>query len=247
MLQLYKLFIISIIFSSCVKDYSVTSASDILTRVYLNSKDVHPSSFSYDALSTVYHNGSVYGEQLQYYAQQYPQGLIVKFDSLQSANGIIFYYDSSYTFQNNNLEFVNFRPLRIWKQAFSIKFEEPRLSLDKLNKLDIDTTIVSESNFNGREVYIIGAENGRLKKNQFWIDKEKLVTVRIITYLKERDFLWDVHFEDYFNLNDSWFVGTLKFYENNTLTLVEEHKNLSFIHTLPDSFFSPVNFQSLRW
>lgn len=65
--------------------------------------------------------------------------------------------------------------------------------------------------------------------------------------MEERDFLWDVHFEDYLSLNNSWYAGTVKFYENNILTLVEEHINHQIIPTLPDTFFTPSNFGSLRW
>ncbi|MBO6522306.1 MAG: hypothetical protein JJ971_00645 [Balneolaceae bacterium] len=238
---------LGLVLNSCNKDSSISSARDILTRVWLNSKDVHSTSFSYDAISTIYHNGKVYGSEEHFYAQQYPNGLIVKFDSLNSSNGIIFHYDSSYAYQNNKIEFSNFRPLRLWKQAFSIKFESPDETLEKVFNLGIDTTLISEDTFNNQNVYIIGATPGSLKKNQFWIDKEKLVTVRVITYLEERDFLWDVHFEDYLSLNNSWYAGTVKFYENNILTLVEEHINHQIIPTLPDTFFTPSNFGSLRW
>lgn len=163
---------LGLVLNSCNKDSSISSARDILTRVWLNSKDVHSTSFSYDAISTIYHNGKVYGSEEHFYAQQYPNGLIVKFDSLNSSNGIIFHYDSSYAYQNNKIEFSNFRPLRLWKQAFSIKFESPDETLEKVFNLGIDTTLISEDTFNNQNVYIIGATPGSLKKTSFGLIKK---------------------------------------------------------------------------
>ncbi len=63
--------------------------------------------------------------------------------------------------------------------GFDVYKQSPETTLKIVQSQKIDTSKFHEETWEGRPVYVVGAEKGDTKSPQFWIDKERLLFVRL--------------------------------------------------------------------
>src|SRR4030095_815538 len=101
-------------------------------------------------------------------------------DPIKDGSGILFANDNIYTFKEGRLE--NSRPLihPLMLLAFDVYLLPVDQTIAKLKQLKFDLSLLREDTWQGRPVYVAGANNGDLHSAQFWIDKERLYFVRML-------------------------------------------------------------------
>ncbi|MDZ4864008.1 MAG: hypothetical protein SGJ01_11245, partial [Gemmatimonadota bacterium] len=99
---------------------------------------------------------------------------------LDSAQTIFFRRDSLYAFRHGKLAgaqpFVH--PLMVL--GFDAYFDPPAVTAAKLQALHFDLSKVHEESWQGRPAIVVGPLAGDTTSTQFWVDRERLVFVRMI-------------------------------------------------------------------
>jgi hypothetical protein len=131
--------------------------------------------------------------------------------------------------------------------GFDVYRQAPETTIAQVQGQGIDLSKVHEDAWEGKPVYVVGAEKGDLKSKQFWIEKERLLFVRLIEPdAKEPAQCNDTRFGDYQKLSAGWVAARVDFYVDGRNTFSEVYSNIQANPRLDPAFFDPKQFKSLQ-
>ncbi|KYG83707.1 hypothetical protein [Roseivirga echinicomitans] len=190
--------------------------------------------------------GKIVSENVWYEAIQMPDKLAIKFDDMDKGNGMIFRNDSIYQLKEGQVSSsrIMYHPLLIL--GFSV-YDQPAVKTARaLTILGFDLEKAHQRDYNGKKVYVVGALEGDNDSNQFWIDKETLLFVRMTqNFGNGRN--QDVHFNKYEKIGGGWVATEVKFYTDNKLRLSEVYTNIKSPDELSPKIFEPASFEGVKW
>ncbi len=94
-------------------------------------------------------------------------------------------------------------------------------------------------------MYVVGALEGDETSNQFWIEKDRLLFVKMIQNFGENR-IQEVIFDKYEALEDGWIAPEVRFYTNGKMTLLEEYSKIE-TRNLNAEIFDPKRFTEAKW
>lgn len=219
----------------------------LLEKMYKRYQGKWYKTLTFDQQTTRYdENGNVVSENVWYEAIQMPDKLAIKFDHMDQGTGIIFKNDSIYQIKDGSVSSSRtmYHPLLIL--GFSVYDQPVAKTAKALTILNFDLEKAHQRDYNGKKVYVVGALEGDETSNQFWVDKETLLFVRMIqNFGNGRN--QDVHFNKYEKLGGGWVATEIKFYTDNKLRLLEEYSNVKSPESLSPQIFDQTRFTEARW
>jgi hypothetical protein len=102
-----------------------------------------------------------------------------------------------------------------------------------------------EDQWKGRPAYVIGADQKGQPKNQLWIDKEKLILVRLLKFENGRK--EEALFDDHIPLDQGWSETACTFYMDNRLVQKEYYSDCRANAPLDPALFDPGAFGKIVW
>jgi hypothetical protein len=114
----------------------------------------------------------------------------------------------------------------------------------RLDSLGVDLDKFHEDKWQGRRVYVMGAEKGDLESNQIWIDADKMLLLRFIQRDKRGDrfVVTDTHVEDYRDLDGYPVPFEYTSYRDGKIFFKEQYENVKVNEPIP-----PEMFDASRW
>jgi len=101
--------------------------------------------------------------------------------------------------------------------------------------------VVSDGTWDGRPVWVVGAQNGDTTTPQFWIDKERLVYVHsIMRGLRDTTKTATVTFGDYAPLAGGWISRDVSIEEGGKLLQREVYRDIKANIDAPPAIFDPA-------
>ena len=131
--------------------------------------------------------------------------------------------------------------------GFDVYRQNPETTIDQAKGQGFDLTQIHEEKWDGQEVYVVGAAKGDLKSKQFWIEKKRLLFVRLIE--PDRDDATKIHdtrFRDYRKLSTGWISARVEFYTNGKNTFNEDYFDMKANAKLDPALFDPTRFNETR-
>lgn len=195
--------------------------------------------YRYDA------QGNQVSEEIWYEAMRIPGELTIKIDDWDAGNGFMFRNDTLYQFQAGAVANSRkmFHPLLIL--GFSVYAQPVETTVSQLEALSIDLSKMHSTKWQGKEVYVVGAEAGDDTSNQFWIEKERLLFVRLIQNFGNGN-TQDIRFNNYEKLGNGWVAPEVLFYGNGVLRMKETYKKIK-TPRLNNDIFIPSKYKEARW
>ena len=87
-----------------------------------------------------------------------------------------------------------------------------------------DLSKVHEETWEGQPVYVVGADKGDLKSRQFWIDKDRLLFMRVLEPTQtDATKFQDIRFEDYREMSGGWVAARVEVYTDNKKVFSEDY------------------------
>jgi len=116
--------------------------------------------------------------------------------------------------------------------GFDVYQQSPETTLAQLKHEGVDIAKVHEESWEGRPVFVVGADRGDLTSNQFWVDKERLLLVRIIAPS-------DIRFLDYQKQKRGVIAARIDVYRKDRLVMSEEYSAIESDIPLDEAWFDP--------
>lgn len=181
-------------------------------------------------------------------AARIPGILRIDIEPVDSGKTILFRNDSIYQFDQGKVKgsgpFVH--PLMVL--GFDVYMDPTDKTISRLKGLGFDLTKIREDKWQGRPVYVVGAAKGDTATKQFWIDKERLLFVRMLETSKNGSHpLVETQFNKYIPVGQAWCSVEVKFIVNGNLQTMEEYADVKGDPPLPDELFDPSKYGPPGW
>ncbi len=192
---------------------------------------------------TIHEGGEV---ETWYEALTVPGRLRIDIAPLDSGKAILFRNDSIYVIAADTVaqRAPLIHPLMVL--GFDVYGEPVDTTAARLEALQFDLAKLREDTWQGRAVYVVGADAGDSTSNQFWIDRDRLLFVRMMQQTRSGGTA-ESQFNKYQKLDGGWMAPEVKFYRDGKLVTTEEYSDIRARASLPDSLFLAEPFTKAEW
>ena len=188
-------------------------------------------------------------EETWYEAGSIPGKLRIDVAPLDSMNAFMFVGDSAFVFRGGKR--VNARADRneLMTLGFDVYGQSPDTTEAQLTGLGFDLGTISEGTWQGKPVWIVGAAAGDTTANQFWIEKDRLLFVRLLKNEQNPQgaVRLDVTFDRYEPLGQGWIAPLVLINVNGRPYMREEYSDVRADTPLDASLYDTRSYQKPGW
>jgi outer membrane lipoprotein-sorting protein len=158
-------------------------------------------------------------------------------------NGFVFVDGTLTTFQNGKTTGPRPYVHMLLVLGFDVYRQIPKTTIDQVKGQGFDLAQIHKEKWDGEDVYVVGAAKGDSKSKQFWIEKKRLLFVRLIEP-DEHDppRIHDTRFRDYRKLSTGWISARVEFYTDGKNTFNEDYFDIKANAKFDATLFDPTKF-----
>jgi hypothetical protein len=183
-----------------------------------------------------------------YEALQLPGKLRIDIGQPSEGNGAIFADNTLTSLKDGKI--VDTRPLvhMLLVLGFDVYRQPSEKTVAEAKQEGFDLTKLHEETWQGEPVYVVGADKGDLKTKQFWIEKKRLLFVRLIEPDRhDPSKIADARFADYRKLSVGWVAARVELYVEGKEVFTEEYSDIQANPKLNPAMFDPAQFSTTHW
>lgn len=180
---------------------------------------------------------------------QAPGKLRIEFQPSDSGNGVLFANDSIYPIRADAVgrarPFVH--PLLVL--GFDVYMQPVERTIAQLEQpaRAFDLSVLREGTWEGRPVWIVGAKAGDERTRQFWVDKERLVFVRMLEpAAQDTTKTAEIRFSKYEPLAGGWIAPEVEFLTDGRRQFLEEYKEIQANVRIPAVLWDARQWKAAR-
>ena len=193
--------------------------------------------------STYYRpDGSVLRTETWYEAAAFPGRLRIDLGTPSRGNGVLYRSDSTYQVQSGRVTQARFGGNPLLTLGFDVYTQPAHRTADQLRREYIDLRQLRIDTLDGRRMYVVGAARGDSTTNQFWVDAERLLFVRLIQTDAGRT--RDIRFEKYVQYGAGWVAEDVRVLVGGRMSFHEEYSQVRVNASLDDDLFVPERWST---
>jgi len=132
--------------------------------------------------------------------------------------------------------------------GFDVYGQDPATTIKVVKTEGYDLSKLREDTWEGKPVYVVGAEKDDLKSKQFWVEKDSLLFVREIEPSRgDPAKLDDIRFIHYQPLAGAWIAAGVEVYSGGRKVFSEEYSDIQANVKLDAAVFDPEKFSTTHW
>jgi outer membrane lipoprotein-sorting protein len=132
--------------------------------------------------------------------------------------------------------------------GFDVYRQPAQRTIEQVAGQDFDLTKLHADTWAGTPVYVVGADAGDMKTRQFWIERKRLLFVRIIEPdQNDNSKTDDIRFMDYRKVSPGWVAARVELYVDGKNTFSERYADIRVNPKLDPASFDPRQFTKLHW
>jgi hypothetical protein len=222
----------------------ITTPRELLTAMHARYDGKWYRTLTFLQHNTEHHPDSVAHTTWREWLQA-PGKLRIEFQPADSGSGVLFANDSVFSFRHDSL--LGSRPfvhplLVLGFDVYMQSVERTAAQLQTAPRV-FDLSVLSEGTWNGRPVWIVGAKAGDLHTRQFWVDKERLVFVRMLEPApRDTAKTADTRFNKYAPMGGGWVSAEVEFLVDGQQQFLEQYDEIRTNVAVP-----PVLWDARQW
>lgn len=176
-----------------------------------------------------------------------PGKLRIEFQPADSGNGMLFAADSQFAFAKDSMMMARAFVHPLLVLGFDVYAQPVDRTIALLTQRRIDMSVLSETTWEGRPVWVIGAKAGDLHTRQFWVDKERLVFVRLLGPAgQDTSKTSDTRFNKYAPLAGGWVSPEVEFLVDGQRQFLEEYVEIQANVPIPAALWDARQWKATR-
>ena len=187
-------------------------------------------------------DGSESRVETWYEAGAIPGKLRIDLGDPSRGNGVLYRADSVYQVQQGRITSRSPGRNPLLLLGFDVYVLSPARTLQLIRDEHIDIDMLHTETYNGTPVYVVGAREGDSTSNQFWIDANRLLFLRLIQ--TEGGRTRDVRFEKYVKHGGGWVAEEVRMFIGGRMQFHEEYSNVRVNVNLDDDLFTPEKWST---
>jgi outer membrane lipoprotein-sorting protein len=132
--------------------------------------------------------------------------------------------------------------------GFDVYRQAPEATIKVVQGEGYDLTKFHEEKWNGQTFYVVGADKGDLNSKQFWIEKDRLLFVRLFEpSQKDPKTFQQILFEDYRQMSGGWVAARVEVKVDDKKVFSEDYSDIETNVKLAPGTFDPKQFNATHW
>jgi hypothetical protein len=173
-----------------------------------------------------------------------PGKLRIDVEPRVNGNGNIYRNDTVYVFNSGRLVRQARAPHPLLLLGFDVYFVPVERSIATLREIGFDLSRMHESTWQGRAAYVVGAASGDTRTRQFWIDRDRLVFVRLIEpSRRDTTKTAEIRFNGYYEVGGAWLAPEVEFLIDGARDFLEEYTEIRTGVPVDEAVFDPARWR----
>lgn len=217
---------------------SLCFAQSVIEKMYNTHAKEFRKSMSFIQETAFYRNDSIVRKATWYEVISYPDKLRIDINDPLKGNTLFFVNDSLYNFQSKQLRSTTYQPhdlLFVLGGMYSYPLKDV---ISRLQKIGYNTNQSFETSYKGVPVIVLGTDREELESNQIWIDKVKLVPIRILENKGGQKS--EIICSKYVKLGNHWCETMVEIFVNGKLRQTEAYTQLKENVGINMEYFNPA-------
>jgi hypothetical protein len=223
----------------------ITSAEQLLTAMHDRYVGTWYRNMTFTQKTTYYRaDGSVNRSETWHEAGAFPGRLRIDFGDLARGNGALYRGDSLYSVQDGKVVARQTSRNLLLVLGFDVYAQPASRTIEQLRAEHIDVTKFREETLGGRRMYVVGAAAGDSTSNQFWVEADRLLFVRLMQTDARSNTTQDIRFEKYVPHGGGWVAEEVRLTIGGKLRFHEEYSNVQVNVALDENLFVPERWKT---
>lgn len=198
--------------------------------------------------STTHNDDGTDKSEIWHEAMLLPGKLRIDIGLPADGNGMLVVNGARTSFQNGKASDPHPFVHMLLVLGFDVYRQPTQATVDQVKGQGFDLTKLREDSWDGESVYVVGADKGDLKSKQFWVEKRRLLFVRMIAPdRRDAAKTADSRFADYRQLPVGWVAARVEFFVAGKNVFSEEYSEIQTNPKLDPAIFDPRQFDSRHW
>jgi outer membrane lipoprotein-sorting protein len=198
--------------------------------------------------STTHNDDGTDKSEIWHEAMLLPGNLRIDIGPPADGNGMLVANGALTSFQNGKASDPHPFVHMLLVLGFDVFRQPTQATVDQIKGQGFDLTKLREDSWDGESVYVVGADKGDLKSKQFWVEKKRLLFVRMIAPdRRDAAKTADSRFADYRQLPVGWVAARVEFFVAGKNVFSEEYSEIQTNPKLDPAIFDPRQFNSQHW
>jgi hypothetical protein len=226
----------------------IRSGADLLRAMHDRYESSWYETLTFTQKSTTYKPDGTSSSETWYEALLLPGRLRIDIAPPTSGNGYLL-ADGKVTIFKDGKESGS-RPLVniLLVLGFDVYRQPPQTTADVVKSEGYDLNKIHEETWQGQPAYVVGAATGDLTSKQFWVEKNRLLFLRVIEPSRgDPKKMDDIRFTDYRKLASGWVAARVEVYSENRKVFSEDYSDIQSNIKLDPAVFDPARFNSTHW
>lgn len=233
--------LLNLLFACCsLSALSAQNGEQTLEKMYRTYAGKWCNTLTFVQRTENYQNDSLTKISTWYETIAYPGKFRMDFGDPAKGNATLFLGDSVFTFRKGAFVKKEYRVNDLIFLLGGMYFHP----LEKVKKLfgefGFDLSKGHQTTWKGKAVYVIGAMAGDEKSNQLWIEKERLILLRMIK--QEKGQKEEAIFEDHVRTGKGWTETKIAFFFDDKLFQMEYYNEVKANGPITEGHFDPAQF-----
>jgi hypothetical protein len=174
-----------------------------------------------------------------------PGGLRIEMGPAEAGNGAIFSSDSLYRVRGGQVTSRTAERNPLMVVGFDVYARDPARTLQVLREEGFDLSRFHEDTWQGRPAYVVGALAGDVKSKQFWVDRDRLLFVRLLEPAQgDSSKVQDIRFNAYRPAGGGWVAPQVELVLDGRRIFWEEYSDVRVNEPLPPALFDPARWST---
>lgn len=185
------LLLISLTVFGCGSPDPVMDGTGVIRAMHARYASVRPQSLVFVQQTVLHRKEDVPADTMTWYEAAQPGLLRIDFAPLDKGNGALFRDGWVYAMRAGSVAKVRreINPLQLL--LMDVFQYPPERTVETLDTLGFDLSILREADWDGHPVWVVGAAEGDEVSAQFWVDRERLVILRVIQPVGGGTLTWE--------------------------------------------------------
>jgi len=226
----------------------IRNANELLQAMHDRYANSWYRTMTFTQKSTTYNADGSTKVETWYEAGSLPGKLRVDIGPIKDGNGFLL-ADGHFTIFREGKVTVS-RPLvnLLLLLGFDVYCQPSETTVKTLANEGIDLSKFHQENWQGMPVYVVGALEGDLSAKQFWVEKDRLLFVRVFQPARDDPKKFqDIHFTDYRKLEKAWIAARVEVHVADQLVFSEDYSDIHADVKLDPAIFDAKQFATAHW
>ena len=230
------------------KPPSVNSGESLVKEMHARYAASWYPSVTFTQKSTTYNPDGTTKVETWYEAALLPGKLRIDIGPPSAGNGYLLVDGNVTVFKDGQVKANIPQVNMLLVLGFDVYKQAPEATLAIARKEGFDAGKFHEDTWEGKPVYVFGAEKGDLKSKQFWVEKDRMLFVRLLEPDRnDPNKTQDIRFTDYRKLGGGWIAALVEVYADGKKVFSEEYTEINGDAKLDPAVFDPRQFTSAHW